>query len=129
MTNEDYTKALDRAHSNGLQIVGRGWWKPTGERVIGVTSASQPGTVHVVIVKDLNLQCDCIAAEHGRYCQHRALVHELLLTERFEKSDARIGKLERDLQRVALEVVRLREKSSGEDAPLSRPAGPVSIFR
>ena len=132
MIQQEYTRALERAHANGLTICARGWWKADGSRVVGVTSASEPNTVHMVIVRDLTLTCDCTAAKYGRhYCSHRALVHEMLVEERFKRSDARIDKLERDLHRVAIQVVKLSNQSQdhGEDAPLASASRPFSIFK
>lgn len=130
MIQADYTKALERAHTVGLTICGKGWWKPDGSRVVGVSSASEDGRIHAVIVRDLALTCDCTAAQHGRYCSHRALVHEMLLEERFTRSDARIDKLERDLHRVAIQVVALtNSQDHGENSPLASTSRPFSIFK
>ena len=126
---DQYTRALERAHANGLMICARGWLKQDGSRVVGVTSASQANTVHMVVVRDLVLSCDCEAAKHDRFCQHRALVHEFLVSERFDRIDARISKLEQDVHRVALQVVKLSNQSHGEDAPLVSASKPFSIFK
>ena len=132
MTQEQYTKALERAKAAGLTICAKGFWKEDGSRVVGVSSGSEDGRIHCVIIRDLALSCDCKASQYGRYCSHRALVHEMLVEERFARSDARIDRLERDLHRVAIEVVRLghqRDQSHGEDAPLAPASRPVSLFR
>ncbi len=121
MIPHEYERALERAHRAGLVVAARvGHNKETGERVLGVTSASEgENSLHLVTVKDLILTCDCKAAQFGRYCQHRAVAHEFLVAERFARSDQRIDKLERDLHRVALEVVKLAKQITAKMRPLA----------
>ncbi len=135
MISQEYEKALARAHQAGLVVAARvGYNKETGERVLGVTSASEgENSLHLVTVKDLILTCDCKAAQFGRYCQHRAVAHEYLVAERFAQSDKRIDRLERDVHRVALELVRLGnqrdQRYAGQDAPVMSASKPMSLFR
>jgi len=96
---DQFAKALARAKANGLQVAGRGTWKHSGERFIAITSASEPGRVHLVTVcAGVLLECDCTAAQHGKYCQHRAMAHEEL-------------KRERDRSRVLAEAVEVAHRA------------------
>jgi hypothetical protein len=74
-------RALSRAHSEQLRIIGRGISRQTGDRVLIVSSNSDPVRGHVVTIQGNRLHCDCIASQYGRYCAHRALVHEVLAAE------------------------------------------------
>jgi hypothetical protein len=81
MTNDQRTqfeRALMRAHKAGIGVVGRGTLKATGEKFYAVTSATETVRWHVVIVRGGQLVCDCKGAQHGNYCQHRAVArHEI----------------------------------------------------
>ena len=81
VTTTAIDKALTRAHKCGLHLIGRGYARATGARVLVVSSARDPVRGHVVTVQGARLHCDCEAAQYGRYCGHRALVHEVLERE------------------------------------------------
>lgn len=100
-----YERSLAKAHAEGLEIAAHGWRKSDGSTVVGVTSATQPNTVHMVTVLDLKLECSCPAGQHEVYCKHRALVREHLIATRYAKSDARITRAEQDLHQVALQLI------------------------
>src|SRR5260370_23961030 len=82
-------RALTRAHKSELHIVGHGFSTVTGDRVIAVSSARDAVRAHCVTIQGNRLACDCEASQHGRYCSHRALVHEVLASERLEAEAAR----------------------------------------
>ena len=75
-------RAIERAHSRGVYIIGTGRLRADGARLFVVSSTSDPVRGHLVVVVGHHLQCDCTAAQYGRLCQHRAIVHERLLAER-----------------------------------------------
>jgi hypothetical protein len=127
MTEQQATalhKALDRARTNGLEIMGHGTMKLDGARFLAVNSASQPNVWHIVVIRDGHLECDCEASKYNTLCQHRALVHEALKAER----DAVIaserwtltekGKVALEQERAA-QAQRTRHESS---TPRQRPA-------
>jgi hypothetical protein len=102
-------KALKRAHDEGLRILGTGYNRQTGARVLIVSSASDPIRGHVVTVQGDRLHCDCTAAQYEQYCMHRALVHEALVAESEARAEA---------QRPAHETAMLMNTSRG-NAPVS----------
>ena len=120
-------RALERAHQAGIEICARGWRKTDGARVLGVTSASEDNLVHMVTVYDLRLECDCQAAKHGKYCTHRAVVHDYLVAERFERSNRTLEEKERALHRAARTLEELERKR--DHAPLLTNSRPISVFR
>jgi hypothetical protein len=79
---EAFARALHRAHARGLLVTGKGSRKRDGAPVYTVTSSSQPGRWHLVAVVGARLQCDCQAGRRGLVCQHRAVVHERIASER-----------------------------------------------
>jgi hypothetical protein len=74
-------RALTRAHTSGLHIIGKGTVRADGTCVFAVSSASDAVLAHLVTVQGNRLHCDCTAAQYDRYCAHRALVHEVLSQE------------------------------------------------
>jgi hypothetical protein len=76
-----YERALARAHRVGLEITGQGRMRTTGDRFLLVSSATEPGRSHVVVIEGSRLHCDCQASNFGRMCQHRALAHEYPVPE------------------------------------------------
>jgi hypothetical protein len=74
-------RALSRAHTSGLHLIGQGYRRADGARVLVVSSSRDPNVGHVVTIQGSRLHCDCIAAQYERYCAHRALVHEVLAAE------------------------------------------------
>lgn len=82
--NEKYLAALSRAQSEHLEIFGRGTIKATGQTCFAVTASG--GGCYIVTQSGDMLSCNCLAAEHGDYCKHRALVtHTLIEEKRAEK--------------------------------------------
>lgn len=108
----EYERALERAHSAGLKVMGRGAWT-NGATFHVVTSASEAGRFHLVTAHAGRLACDCTAGQHGRLCQHRALVREQLETE-----------LQRQVEQRAAVVAAEREV-----APLARDNRAFSIWK
>lgn len=120
----EYERALERAKKLGVEICARGWRRDDGSRVIGVTSASEDGRVHLVTVRDLSLECDCLGFQNDRFCMHRAVARQLLLSERYQRSNARIEAAERALHAAALDLV------FGVEGRLPvRDTKPFSIFK
>ncbi len=81
-TARQYAAALLRAHAAGLRIVAEGLRVVPGIgacKVYYVPSVSEPGYLHAVVRLPNRLTCDCMGAQGGRYCQHRALAHERLV--------------------------------------------------
>jgi hypothetical protein len=105
ITHAQYERSLAKAHAEGLEIAAHGYRKDDGSRVVGVTSASQPNTVHMVTILDLQLACSCPAGQHEIYCKHRALVREHLIQTRYARSDARLARAEQDLHQVAVQLI------------------------
>ena len=96
-----YERALDRARRSGVRICGRGRRKSDGAPVIAVSSASQPGRWHLVVILPTRLACDCYAGRGGKLCTHRATVHQLLLSE-WQKERDRVERVETAKLREAL---------------------------
>jgi hypothetical protein len=96
---DQYTKALERAHAAGLKVQGCGQWthEQGGLPFVVVGSASELGRFHIVTVHAGRLACDCQAGQHGRMCMHRAVAREELAREAREAEGARLilGALER----------------------------------
>ena len=67
VSRDDYERALERAKKLGVEICARGWRRDDGSRVIGVTSASEDGRVHLVTVRDLSLECDCLGFQNDAF--------------------------------------------------------------
>jgi hypothetical protein len=70
-----YAKALVRAQSAGIHVVGRGYYKASGHRFILVSSATS-SIAHTVRIVGNTLVCDCKAAINRQYCQHRAVARQ-----------------------------------------------------
>jgi|GEM_PF-2097515 Asp-tRNA(Asn)/Glu-tRNA(Gln) amidotransferase A subunit family amidase len=119
--------ALERAHQQGIEVVGKGTRKRDGAQVYAVTSASEHNRWHLVAALDLALTCDCQAAKHGQYCMHRALVHEYLVCESFKKSDRRIAREERRLEEALRRQIEQEQEEDRaalrrrQDAPRKDP--------
>lgn len=76
----DLDRAILRAQGAGIVILARGSRKVDGARIWGVTSkTTHDGRLHQVTLINNRLVCDCAGAQHGRYCQHRAVVHQALV--------------------------------------------------
>jgi hypothetical protein len=79
--SDQLERALGRAIARGIYIVGKGTMRYTSH-VVYVVSSSTRTSCHLVILSSGRLHCDCAGAAHGRICQHRAMVHARLLSER-----------------------------------------------
>src|SRR5258707_14928685 len=76
-----YVRGLEIAKRDALTVVAHGTRKSDGAAIYCVPSRSQAGTWHVIVVSGLDLQCDCVAAQRGKYCCHRAAVRARLEIE------------------------------------------------
>jgi hypothetical protein len=66
MTQQQATalaKALERAHTNGLQVRGHGTLKPGGVRFLAIDSATLPNVWHIAVIRAGRLECDCEASK------------------------------------------------------------------
>ncbi len=131
-----YARAATRAHESGIAIVGRGYRKADHAPVYAISSATQPNVWHLVAVEQDQLVCNCKAGQHGRYCQHRALVHETLEAERearrrIHQQRANWNALVMDgdvMERDHLAAADAREAMRAT-APLARDNAAFSIFK
>lgn len=86
MMNQAQQQQLERAYlraeKHGVHIVGTGTRKADGTRLFVVSSGSVENKTYFVVVSGAHLTCSCPAAEYGRLCQHRAVVHIRLLAEK-----------------------------------------------
>src|SRR5260221_14766822 len=99
-----YRRGLETAQRDSLSVVAHGTRKSDGAAIYCVPSRSQAGVWHVVVVSGLDLQCDCLAATHGKYCCHRAATRARLILEGQVRQDAREREVERLLHAAAPEV-------------------------
>ena len=99
---QQYERGLEIAKRDALEVRGHGTHKSDGAPVYCVPSRSQANTWHVVVVSGLDLQCDCAAAKHGKYCCHRAAVRARLEIEAQVRRDTR----ERDIERAFHDTAR-----------------------
>lgn len=146
-TREAYERALDRAHRNGLAVVGDGHWRQGGARFLVVGSASEPSRFHLVTLYPGRLVCDCPARA---LCQHRALARDYLEREREQQLQVEVANLAvaLDAQVAAIEADRERARDRRERERRSRererererremalpaaylaPARPFSLFK
>jgi hypothetical protein len=95
-----YQRGLEIALRDALTVVAHGTRKSDGAAVYCVPSRSQQNTWHVVVVSGLDLQCDCLAAQHGKYCCHRAAVRSRILLEGQLRHEAHEREVERDVERA-----------------------------
>ena len=111
--------ALARAERDGIRVMGQGTRKSDGARVFAVSSASQPGRWHLVVIEAGRLHCDCPARS---YCKHRAVVHARLSAEH-EAS-------QREAERQHAKRLAAAERERARDAAiLYRNNRPFSIWR
>src|SRR5260370_39559671 len=101
---ETYEQMLAQAKRDLLEVRGHGTVKATGAAVYAVQSKTESNRLHLVRVRDLDLQCDCVAAQFGRYCSHRALVRARLELEASVRQDAREREIERAFREAAREL-------------------------
>ncbi len=96
-----YQRGLEIAQRDALTVVDHGTRKSDGAAVYCVPSRSEPGRWHVIVVRELDLTCDCAAAQHGRYCAHRAAVQARLELEAQVRRDSREREVERAFHAAA----------------------------
>src|SRR5258708_8010553 len=99
-----YVRGLEIAQRDALTVVAHGTRKRDGAAIYCVPSRSQAGTWHVIVVSGLDLQCDCVAAQHGKYCCHRAAVRARLEMEAQVRRDTPERELERLCQAPATQL-------------------------
>jgi hypothetical protein len=123
-----YQRGLAVAQRDALTVIGHGTRKSDCSAVYAVPSRSQQNTWHLVVVNGLELTCDCAAAQHGRYCAHRAAVWARLELEAAVRRDTH----ERDVERAfhaAARALNVQLDRRHETAPLSRTNAPFSLFK
>ncbi len=96
-----YARGLEIAKRDALSVVAHGTRKSDGAAVYAVPSRTQANTWHLIVVKELELTCDCAAAQHGRYCAHRAAVRCRLEIEAQVRRDTREREIERAFHAAA----------------------------
>jgi hypothetical protein len=125
-----YQRGLEIAKRDALEVRGHGVRKPDGAPVFAVPSRSQQNTWHLVVVNGLELTCDCAAAQHGRYCAHRAAVRARLELEAQVRRDTHEREVERAFHAAARALnVQLDRDRRHETAPLARSNAPFSVFK
>lgn len=108
-----YAKALERAHTDGLQIIGRGHRKSDNVMVVFVTGKSRAS--YQVAVFPTRMVCNCQASG---YCKHRALVREDLAARRAAVVAAQVASIvEAPVVKVAPKLVACR--GINDTAPIS----------
>jgi hypothetical protein len=101
---ETYERMLKVARRDALEVVGHGTRKSDGAAIYAVPSRTESNRWHLVRVHDATLQCDCVAAQYGRYCAHRAAVRARLELESQVRQDAREREVERAFHAAAAEL-------------------------
>src|SRR5258706_15793808 len=99
-----YRRGLEIAQRDALTVCAHGTRKSDGAAIYCVPSRSQAGVWHVVVVSGLDLQCDCLAAQHGKYCCHRAATRARMILEGQVRQDAQEREVERLLHAAAREL-------------------------
>jgi hypothetical protein len=128
---EQFEKALERAHKTGIRIVLRGQ-DADGLDAYAVTSASSEGTLYIVTHAGNVLVCSCAAGKAGRYCQHRALVRSDLMARAGQAKAARIERQAKEAHAPARMKPMPVQSASSVDvaaAPLIRKDGGRRLFR
>ncbi|SRR5258706_720696 len=119
-----YERAMAIAKRDGLEVVAHGTRKSDGAAVYAVPSRSQQNTWHLVVVQGLELTCDCEAAQHGRYCAHRAAVRARLEIEAEVRRDTQEREVERLLHAAARELETRIDASRVSSPALTRSPKP-----
>src|SRR5258708_36542221 len=96
-----YQRGLEIEKRVALTVVAHGTRKSDGAAVYAVPSRTQANTWHLIVVNELELTCDCHAAQHGRYCAHRAAVRARLEIETQVRRDTREREIERAFHAAA----------------------------
>ncbi len=73
-----FEKSLARAQSEGVNILGHGTVRATGQRCWFVQG--QHAKYLVVRISGSELSCSCTAGQNGKYCKHRAVVSAELMS-------------------------------------------------
>src|SRR5258708_794339 len=120
-----YRRGLETAQRDSLSVVAHGTRKSDGAAIYCVPSRSQAGTWHVIVVSGLDLQCDCVAAQRGKYCCHRAAVRARLEIEAQVRRDTQ----EREVERLFDAAARELEARIGARAALNRSPKPRNDVR
>jgi hypothetical protein len=121
-SENDMARARTRAYAAGIRVVARGTRRADAAPVLFTTSSEGAARLHAVAATRTALECDCKAAQNGRYCMHRAVAHDFLVAERAvakRKADARH---EREAAAARMAAVR-------ETAPLARDNRAFSLFK
>src|SRR5260370_35119104 len=117
-----YQRGLEIAKRDALTVVAHGTRKSDGAAVYAVPSRTQANTWHLIVVNELELTCDCHAAQHGRYCAHRAAVRARLEIETQVRRDTR----EREIERAFHASARALNVTLYAPPSLNRPSKPPS---
>src|SRR5260370_19444182 len=116
-----YVRGLEIAKRDALSVVAHGTRKSDGAAIYCVPSRSQAGVWNVVVVvSGVDLQCDCLAARHGKYCCHRAATRARILLEGQLRREAQ----EREVERLLHAAARELEARIDARAALSRSPKP-----
>src|SRR5258708_23903760 len=99
-----YARGMAIATRDSLTVVAHGTRKNDGAAIYCVPSRSLANTWHVIVVSGLDLQCDCLAAQHGKYCCHRSAVRARLILEGQVRQDARERAIGQAFHAAAREV-------------------------
>jgi len=118
---DDMARALARAYSAGLDIVGQGRMR-NGNRFFVIPSATEPARMHVVTSDGSRLHCDCTGGQFDHICQHRALAHEYLSHEAAKRAaqaeEVKLALAESEAEQALHEAARVLETAI--DAPARR---------
>jgi hypothetical protein len=98
---QQYARGLEMAQRDSLTVCAHGVRRSDGAPIYCVPSRTAPGTWHVIVVNGLDLQCDCAAAQHGKYCCHRSAVRARLILEAQVRQDTREREVERAFHAAA----------------------------
>lgn len=123
-----YAKALERAHTVGLRVMGKGTWtrEQGGQPFLVVGSASEPSRYHLVTIYPGRMSCDCHAGRYGRMCSHRALAHEEIAVEakraaaEADRAQAAITAWNADLDELESDMARKRRRREREREEAAR---------
>jgi len=96
-----YKRGLEIAKRDALTVVAHGTRKSDGAAIYCVPSRTQANIWHVVVVEGANLVCDCLAAQHGMYCCHRAATRAQMLLEGELRREAKEREIERAFHAAA----------------------------
>src|SRR5258708_29727915 len=98
---QQYTRGLEIAKRDAPTVGAHGTRKSDGAAIYCVPSRTHANTWHLIVVNELELTCDCAAAQYGRYCAHRAAVRARLEIEAQVRRDTREREIERAFHAAA----------------------------